>query len=146
MGRFIEWLKIAPSKFYDWRSRYGKINEHNSWIPRDHWLERWEKEAIKDFHNANPLEGYRRLTFMMLDRDIVAVSPTSVWRVLSQAGLLQRAGKPSLKGTGFQQPLKAHEHWHVDIAYINIAGRFTTYAACWTARAAISCIGRSGNR
>jgi hypothetical protein len=32
-------------------------------------------------HLKNPLEGYRRLTFMMLDADIVAVSPASV-RVL----------------------------------------------------------------
>jgi hypothetical protein len=41
------------------------------------------------FHLKNPLEGYRRLTFMMLDADVVAVSPASVWRVLSQAGLLR---------------------------------------------------------
>jgi hypothetical protein len=27
-----------------------------------------------------PMEGYRRLTFMMLDRDIVAVSPTACSR------------------------------------------------------------------
>jgi transposase InsO family protein len=123
--RLIEWLKIAASKFYDWRNRYGKVNEHNSWIPRDHWLEEWEKQAIKDFHNDNPLEGYRRLTFMMLDRDIVAASPSSVWRVLSQAGLLQRWNKkPSLKGTGFHQPLKPHQQWHIDVSYINIAGTF----------------------
>jgi len=71
------------------------------------------------------LEGYRRLTFMMLDGDVVAASPSSVWRVLSQAGLLQRWNKkPSLKGTGFQQPLRPHEHWHVDVSYINIAGTF----------------------
>jgi transposase InsO family protein len=71
------------------------------------------------------MEGYRRLTFMMLDRDIVAVSPTSVWRVLSEAGLLQRwTKKASMKGTGFQQPLKAHEQWHIDVSYINIAGTF----------------------
>jgi putative transposase len=38
----------------------------------------------------NPLEGYRRLTFMMLYADIVAVSPSSVWRVLGQAGLLKK--------------------------------------------------------
>jgi len=31
-------------------------------------------------------EGYRRLTFMMLDADIAAVSPSSVWRGLGQAG------------------------------------------------------------
>jgi hypothetical protein len=30
-------------------------------------MEPWEKEAIIGFHLQNPLEGYRRLTFMMLD-------------------------------------------------------------------------------
>jgi transposase InsO family protein len=117
-GRFIEWL-------YNWRERYGKVNEHNGWIPRDFWLEEWEKQAIVGFHRQNPLEGYRRLTFMMLDADIVAVSPSSVWRVLSQAGLLVKwKGKSSKKGTGFEQPLAAHEHWHIDVSYINISGTF----------------------
>jgi putative transposase len=124
-GRFIEWLSIQASKFYDWRERYGQTNEHNGWVPRDFWLEQWEKEAIVDFHLKNPLEGYRRLTFMMLDQDVVAVSPSSVWRVLGQAGLLSKwKGKPSKKGTGFEQPLQAHGHWHLDISYINISGTF----------------------
>ena len=62
---------------------------------------------------------------MMLDADIVAVSPTSVWRVLGQAGLLSKwNGKPSKKGTGFEQPLAAHQHWHIDVSYINISGTF----------------------
>jgi putative transposase len=123
--RFIEWLSIQASKFYDWRERYGQTNEHNGWVPRDFWLEQWEKEAIVDFHLKNPLEGYRRLTFMMLDQDVVAVSPSSVWRVLGQAGLLTKwKGKPSKKGTGFEQPLQAHGHWHIDISYINISGTF----------------------
>ena len=125
MVRFVAWLRIAASKFYNWKARYGRLNEHNAWIPRDHWLEPWEKKAIIDFYAQNPLEGYRRLTFMMLDRNIVAVSPSSTWRVLSQAGLLQCWNrKSSLKGTGFQQPLKPHEHWHVDVSHINISGTF----------------------
>ena len=33
-GRFIGWLDITTSKFYDWRERYGKVNEHNCWVPR----------------------------------------------------------------------------------------------------------------
>jgi hypothetical protein len=73
-GRFIGWLDITASKFYDWRERYGKVNEHNGWVPRDFCLEDWEKQAIIGFHLKNPLEGYRRLTFMMLDADIVAAS------------------------------------------------------------------------
>ena len=66
VGRFIHWLGVTASKFYDWRQRYGCVNEHNGWVSRDFWLEPWEKEAIVDFHLENPLEGYRRLTFMML--------------------------------------------------------------------------------
>ena len=87
-GRFIRWLGVTASKFYDWRERYGRVNEHNGWIPRDFWLEPWEKEAIVHYHLKDPREGYRRLTYMMLDEDIAAVSPASVWRVLKQAGLL----------------------------------------------------------
>jgi putative transposase len=124
-GRFIPWLGIRASKFYDWRDRYGQVNEHNGWVPRDFWLEHWEKQAIIDFHLKNPLEGYRRLTFMMLDQDVVAVSPSSVWRVLGGAGLLSKwKGKASKKGTGFEQPLQAHGHGHIDISYINISGTF----------------------
>ena len=125
MKRFISWLGVTKSKFYAWIERYGKVNEHNAPIPRDFWLETWEKEEIIEFAVSNPLEGYRRLTFMMLDQDIVAVSPSSTWRILSQAGLLQKWNtKKSLKGTGFIQPLKPHEHWHVDISYINLCGTF----------------------
>jgi transposase InsO family protein/transposase-like protein len=122
---FIGWLDVTASKFYDWRERYGKVNEHNGWVPRDFWLEDWEKQAIVGFHLKNPLEGYRRLTFIMLDAGIVAVSPSSVWRVLNQAGLLSKwKGKPSKKGTGFEQPLAAHRHWHIDVSYLNVSGAF----------------------
>ena len=116
---------MTASKFYSWRRRYGRVNEHNGWVPRDFWLQDWEKQAIVNFHLQNPLEGYRRLAFMMLDRDIVAVSPASVWRVLSQAGLLRKwNGPPSRKGTGFEQPSGPHQHWHIDVSYLNIAGTF----------------------
>ena len=123
--KMIRWIGIPRGKYYNWASRYGKVNEHNAWIPRDFWLADWEKQAIIAYHQNHPLEGYRRLTYMMMDDDIVAVSPSSVYRVLSRAALLSRWNrKASKKGNGFQQPLKAHEHWHIDISYINICGTF----------------------
>jgi len=123
--RFLTWLGLARGKFHDWRRRYGKVNEHNALVPRDHWLEPEEKQAILDFHERFPLEGYRRLAFMMLDQDVVAVSPSSVYRVLARAGRLERWNRrPSKKGTGFVQPLRPHEHWHIDIAYLNLAATF----------------------
>jgi hypothetical protein len=116
---------VARSKFDRWSRRLGPPNRHNGRIPRDFWLEDWEKTNIIDFHDAHPLEGYRRLASMMLDADIVAASPSSVYRVLKATGRLAlRAGTPSRKGTGFDQPLRSHEHWHVDVSYINVAGTF----------------------
>lgn len=123
--QLLRWIELSARKFRDWRQRYGKVNEHNHPVPRDHWLERWEKEAIVKFFHQYPLEGYRRLCFMMLDRDIVAVSPASVYRVLKAEGLLaNRWQKPSRKGTGFVQPLAPHDHWHIDFSYINVGGTF----------------------
>ena len=34
----MPWIGIGTSKFYNWKLRYGKVNEHNAWVPRDHWL------------------------------------------------------------------------------------------------------------
>ena len=123
--QLLGWLELSTSKFHSWKDRYGKANEHNGNIPRDHWLEDWEKTAILDYHDRHPLEGYRRLTFMMLDDDIVATSPTTVYRVLKAHRRLDRHKfSPSKKGTGFVQPLKPHEHWHIDVSHINVQGTF----------------------
>jgi len=65
---------------------------------------------------------------MTLDADIVAVSPASVWRVLNRAGLLRKwNGKLSKKGTGFEQPPQPHQHWHIDVSYLNVCATFYYY-------------------
>lgn len=121
----MPWIGIGRSKYEDWRTRFGKVNEHNAWVPRDHWLTEDEIMRICNFARAHPDEGYRRLTFLMLDQDVVACSPASTYRVLKKFGLLA-GSTPNVtkKGTGFVQPLKPHQEWHVDVSYLNIAGTF----------------------
>ena len=121
----LDRLGIRAQQFYRWEKRYGRVNTHNGQIPRDHWLTDAERKAILNYHEGHAPEGYRRMAFMMIDKDVVAVSPATVYRVLKGAGVLDRwNGKPSKKGTGFVQPLVSHEHWHMDISYINVAGTF----------------------
>ena len=118
-------LGIASAQFYRWQPRYGTVPTPHGPTPRDHWLTPRERSQILAYHAQHPLDGYRRLTYMMLDADIVAVSPASVYRVLTQAGVLDRWTRtPSKKGTGFEQPLAPHEHWHIDVTYVNLAGTF----------------------
>ena len=69
------------------------------------------------------------MTYMMMDQDVVAVSPATVYRVLKSAGLMDRWNrKETNKGKGFVQPLQPHDHWHVDLAFVNI--RSTFYYLC----------------
>jgi len=125
VAHFMPWIGIGRSKYEDWRRRFGKVNEHNAWVPRDHWLTEDEIMRICNFARMHHDDGYRRMTFMMLDADVVACSPSSVYRVLKKFGLLAgQTPNVTKKGTGFVQPLKAHQQWHVDISYLNIAGTF----------------------
>ena len=62
---------------------------------------------------------------MKTDHNLATVSSSSVYRVLAKAGLIRHwAKEKSKKGDGFVQPLSLHEHWHVDISYLNIKGTF----------------------
>jgi len=123
--RFCGWLGLPRGRLYEWRRRRGAENRHNAAMPKDGWLLAWEKEAIAAFALANPGEGYRRLAYMMIDANVVAATPSSVYRVLKSAGIIGRSHcVPTRKGTGFRQPGAPHRHWHVDVSYINVCGTF----------------------
>jgi len=130
---FLKMIGIRKSKYYSWRHRLGIANRHNQSLPKSNWLTSWEREAIIRYARSHYAEndyylrdGYRRLTYRMLDEDIVAVSPSSVYRILKTEGLLNswNTAKTSKKGGGFNQPGYPHQHWHVDIKYINFRGTF----------------------
>lgn len=124
--KLLSMIGINSSKYYSWLGRKGKTNNHNGKIPKKHWCLEWEKEAIINYAKKHSDQGYRRLTYMMIDEDIVAVSPATTYRVLKSAGLLNRWNrvKKSAKGNGFNQPTAPHQHWHTDIKYVNYQGTF----------------------
>jgi hypothetical protein len=69
--RFVAWIGMARGKFFAWKKRYGKANEHNGHVPRDHWLLDEEKAKIIAFHERFPLEGYVSLPNIVHgDRDL----------------------------------------------------------------------------
>lgn len=126
-------LKITRSKYYSWLDRVGIDNQHNGKQPKSHWLTPDEREAILNYaktyigsHQYYLTDGYRRIAYMGIDDNIFACSPSSVYRVLSKAGLLSkwRNKHKSKKGTGFKQPLVPHQEWHTDIKFINYRGTF----------------------
>ena len=93
--------------------------------PKSHYILPFERQAIINYRLDHRDEGYRRLSYMMIDENVVAVSPSTVYRVLKEAGLLSMKWRHTkAKGSGFQQPTQPHQHWHLDISYINFKGTF----------------------
>ncbi|MFH2031872.1 MAG: DDE-type integrase/transposase/recombinase [Bacteroidota bacterium] len=126
-------IGINKGKYFNWKNRLGRENQHNGNLPKSNWLLPWEKDAIityaKTHYSENDYflrDGYRRLTYSMLDEDVAAVSPPTVYRILKAEGLLNQWNtvKSSSKGDGFKQPDGPHKHWHTDIKYINFCGSF----------------------
>ena len=127
--QLICWLGISESKYYQWQKRLGEPNKHNGHIVRAHWVLPWEREAIIQYCRTNMQEGYRRLTYMMIDDNVVCVSPSTTYRVLKDAGLLNRwnTKKSKTKKLGFDQPGKPNQPaaaGHMDIKYVNFKGTF----------------------
>ena len=108
--KLVGWLGLSKGKFYSWKERYGRVNEHNANVPRDHWIEDWERDAIIEFHGMYPLKGYRRLTFMMLDKTDVAVSPSTTYRVLRRRDRWndRRTGRSRLRNTAVEPRAGLH--------------------------------------
>jgi putative transposase len=68
--------------------------------------------------------GYRKLTWKMIDENIVFLSESSVYRILSSSKLLGKSFKENdgaLKEYK-NKPLYVHHHWHTDIAYVILSG------------------------
>lgn len=147
--QFTNWLGIGRNKYYSWVNRQGQENQPSGVAPKHQWLTETEKAVIITYYANHRQTGYRRLAYMMLDEDIAAASPSSVYRVLQTAGLLRPStAQPTKKGQGFNQPNQAHQHWHIDITYINICGTFcylctildgySRYIVHWEIRAAMT--------
>ena len=57
-----------------------------------------EKQAIILFFSANRGDGYRRCAYVMIDRDVAYASPSTVYRVLKEAGMLQKKADKRAQG------------------------------------------------
>ena len=85
-------LELSKARYYNWlhRSGEGKLEDK---VGKSMHLDKilpWEIEACISYVLEHPREGYRRLAWMMVDKDIAYLSPSTVYRILDQEDLLYR--------------------------------------------------------
>jgi transposase InsO family protein len=125
--RSLAVLGIPRSTFHRWRSHNGVPTDP---APRSspqclYEVQPAERQAIVDYALAHPGQRHRELAWRMVDEDVCAVSPSTVYRVLREAGLVcSWKPKTKAKGTGREdRPTKPDEHWQTDIKYVGGASR-----------------------
>jgi hypothetical protein len=57
-----------------WQGGQGEKTKHNGNLPKYHWLTPVEQEAILAYCRERLGQGYRQLTYQMMDENIAAVS------------------------------------------------------------------------
>ncbi len=80
--------------------------------------------AYRNSSEENRDLGYRKLTWKMVDEDVVYLSESSIYRILRLFKLLGRVFKENdgaLKEYE-HKPKYVHHHWHTDIAYVILGG------------------------
>lgn len=118
-------LNLPARTYHRWTSFSGKKHCPEGRVPKGHWTLPEEREKIVAFKRQHPTVGGVRLTYMILDQGVVAVSPSTVFRVGRAAGLPSKWTLPDGRKAsrqGFHQLKMPLEQWHSDIAYINLRG------------------------
>ncbi len=119
-------LEIAPGTYYRW-CRMPAHGPPRSRSPAGSMYELLpsEREALIDDALRHPEIRHRELAWRMLDEGVVAVSASSVYRVLREANLVCRwKPKRKAKGNGWDdKPTRPDEKWQTDIKYVRVGSR-----------------------
>jgi len=123
---------IKPAKE---QSRHPRRMQLNTITP-------FEREAIRSYALSHTELYHRELAYRMLDEDIVAVSPSTVYRILKDYSLIRQRAKREKRDIWHphQEVSRVDQVWQTDLmclifqqreyyllSYVDVYSRFTVY-------------------
>jgi putative transposase len=120
--RILHRLGLARSTYRAWVARAGRaaLADRPPVAPALDAILPAEAAAVLAYALAHPKDGYRRLAWQMVDADVAYLSPSSVYRLLSDADLLYRWKRGRRAGDRPAPPTRPHERWHTDLMYLRV--------------------------
>jgi putative transposase len=129
LNRILGVLGLARSVYFNWCQRQAQDRLRDTrpvTASRDKVLAE-EEQAVKDYALRHPKEGYRRLSWMMVDADVAYLKPGTVYNILNRYDLLYRWKRSQSVGKPVDKPTRPNQRWHTDIMYLWLSGRWYFY-------------------
>ena len=130
MSHVCRILKLHPGRYYRWRRLFkahgfeSLINKKSRAHSCPHKLLESERQRIIDYALKYPDLRHRKLCYAMQDDGVAYVSPSTVYRVLKDKGLISQYELPKKRSVdGSVKVKKPNDVWHIDITYIPVAQR-----------------------
>ena len=120
-GSILSRIDLDHRRYKRWCAKGGEEMVAVRPAPKEGPLTEEEKALIVAFYLQNRRHGYRRCAYMMQDRKLIGVAPSTVYAVLKEAGAL-RQPRPQARPKGFKQPSAPHHHWHIDFTSFVVKG------------------------
>lgn len=120
--RILHHLGLSKARYREWtkRAALDQLTDRRPVAPTRDGILPEEKDAVITYALAHPKDGYRRLTWQMIDADVAYLSESSVYRILNTADLLARWKRGTCSGTAPAKPTRPHQRWHTDLMYLRI--------------------------
>jgi transposase InsO family protein len=121
--RILPHLGLSLARYKAWTKRAAAqaLSDRRPVAPARDAVLAEEQAAVQAYALAHPKDGYRRLTWQMIDADVAYLSESSVYRILREADLLARWKRSTHAGQAPAKPTRPHERWHTDLMYLRIA-------------------------
>lgn len=121
--RILHHLGLSKARYREWTKRAAAacLADRPTRAPSRDGILDAERQAVIAYALAHPKDGYRRLTWQMIDADVAYLSESSVYRILHEADLLSQWKRHRRAGTAPAKPTRPHERWHTDLMYLRIA-------------------------
>ena len=120
-------LELNPGRYYKWRrmlKEYGYpflINKKSRAQGCPHKLLEFERQRIIGYALKHSDIRHRKLCYAMQDDGVAYVSPSTVYRVLRDEGLIAQYELPKKRNAdGSVGARKPNDIWHMDITYIPV--------------------------
>jgi transposase InsO family protein len=126
-GRTLAVLGIGPSSYYRWLRHTAWTRPRAAPPPqpvRAYEILPEEQAAVLAYARAHPELRHRELAWRMVDEDVACVSPSTVYRVLKQAGLVCGWRRRQKRyRTQAEQARQPDERWASDLLHLKVGRR-----------------------